>query len=645
MYKFSSNIILILCFGYSPIYANATELFSDDFSNNLSAWTPIGNWSIQQNELYVDYNITCGNIYCSQADMILNDQYQPNGNYIASIDFIRTIDAQHSTYYQAYTSFSLWQNTNSKIQIGIGGSGWNSWGGLQTMVNVDIQTWNGYWQQVFQQSFPYNWNPDEWNTAKIKKHGDTYSLYINDEYLMDYQDTFLNGTGKIGLHSYGTKRLDNFTLSSDTELTANAGPDQTVSENDIVILSGMNSTGTAPLTYSWSQIAGPTISLDLTDPLQPTFIAPYVNSNSTITFDLVVSSGTSSSNHDTVDITVVSVNNPPVPDAGDDSTIKEGANYILDGSNSYDPENDQISYAWQQIDGLPTVMLEPNNQMVNPSFTAPTGVVGQTLLFQLITSDGKESSIPTSDLSFSNADTVAITIVENSTPIAAAGPYETSDEGTQTTLDGSNSYDSDGGDTLSYQWTQTAGPTVQLNNATITTPSFTTPFTSAGGVDLEFTLTVTDDDPVNPKSSNDSVVVHVRNINDPPSCDLAYPSNDSLWPPNHKMKEIDIEGIMDDDSIYNTITLEITGVTQDEPVNGQGDGDSNPDAVIQEGESADSILLRAERAGNGNGRAYTIHFNANDGFESCSGMVTVGIPQNRKDTVIDDGQLYDSTSQ
>ena len=43
-----------------------------------------------------------------------------------------------------------------------------------------------------------------------------------------------------------------------------------------------------------------------------------------------------------------------------------------------------------------------------------------------------------------------------------------------------------------------------------------------------------------------------------------------------------------------------TPVTQDEPVNGLGDGDTGPDAVTL----SDGILLRAERSGTGDGRVY-----------------------------------------
>ncbi len=95
----------------------------------------------------------------------------------------------------------------------------------------------------------------------------------------------------------------------------------------------------------------------------------------------------------------------------------------------------------------------------------------------------------------------------------------------------------------------------------------------------------------------------------------------------------------------NAVTIQITGVTQDEPVNGVGDGDTSPDAVI----SGDSVLLRAERTGltggvQENGRVYVVNFTADDGQGgSCSGSIAVGVPHDRKDTPVDDGQNIDST--
>jgi hypothetical protein len=257
-----------------------------------------------------------------------------------------------------------------------------------------------------------------------------------------------------------------------------------------------------------------------------------------------------------------------------------------------------------------------------------------------------------------NTDSVTLTVVENSAPVANAGADQTKDEGALVSLDGTGSSDPDGGDTLSFEWVQVAGTPVTLSDATSPTPTFDAPAVAPGGVDLVFELVVTDDDPLNPKSSvADSVTVSVRNANDPPSCDLGRSvcpdskiSNVDeclLWPPNHTMVSVEIAGVMDEDPVHNDITLQITGVTQDEPVDGQGDGDSSPDAVIVDGDPADSVLVRAERMGFGggqeNGRVYVVEFTADDGFESCIGSVTIGVSHDRKDTPTDDGQLFDST--
>lgn len=425
--------------------------------------------------------------------------------------------------------------------------------------------------------------------------------------------------------------------------SANAGPDQTVDEELLVTLDGSGSSDLEgePLNYNWTQIAGPTVALTGADTATPSFDAPYVSSSQTLTFELIVDDGTNFSDPDSVDIAVVSTNNPPVADAGNDGTVKPGAVATLDGSRSFDPENDPITYQWAQVSGTPVTLSDDSAQ--KPTFTAPD-VVGDVLLFQLQLTDGMEASTPSAATDSSLADIVAVTIVANSRPVADAGPDQTKDEGSVVQLNGAGSSDSDGGDILSFRWSQTGGTPVTLSNSSTSVPTFSAPFVGAGGDDLNFALVVADDDPANPLASPpDDVVIHVSNINDPPSCNLAVADPDSLWPPTHKMKSVNIDGVMDSDAEFNTVTLQITSVTQDEPVNGLGDGDSSPDAVIQFGDPADSVLIRAERSGNGNGRVYSIGFTASDGFESCNGAVEVTVPHSRKSDSVDDGQIYDAT--
>lgn len=443
--------------------------------------------------------------------------------------------------------------------------------------------------------------------------------------------------------------------------------DQTVDEGVFVTLSALNFDGRDSLQLSWSQTGGPSpfVTLFGATSLTPTFQAPFVETNQTLTFQLALSgllifepiSGGGFiepvSGGGFIDITVVPVNSPPIADAGNDGTVKEGAIATLDGSFSFDPdgEGDTISYSWSQVDpDGPAVTLNGANT-VAPTFDAPLGGLGEELLFRLVVSDGMESSVPTTDIDEASAsdadDTVKLTIVENSPPVADAGTDDTVDEGSPVALSGLGSTDPDGGDTISYSWSQTGpGPSVTLVDANTATPTFDAPPVS-GLTPLTFELTVTDDDNpsgFNPKSDTDSVVINVRSINDPPSCGLAVADNARLWPPNHKMVPVGIDGVMDADSVFNMVTLTITGVTQDEPIDGTGDGDSSPDAMIVAGDPAESVMLRRERAGNANGRVYVVSFSATDGFEGCTGSVAVTVPHDRKGPdAVDDGQTVDST--
>lgn len=130
-------------------------------------------------------------------------------------------------------------------------------------------------------------------------------------------------------------------------------------------------------------------------------------------------------------------------------------------------------------------------------------------------------------------------------------------------------------------------------------------------------------------------------INSPPDCSGVTASQESLWPPNHKLRSITLSGGSDPDG--DSVTLSVTGVTQDEPLNGRGDGDTAPDA--RSGASSNEVLLRAERSGTGDGRVYEISFTGDDGRGGrCQGSVTVGVPhdQGHGSTAVDSGQTVDS---
>lgn len=138
--------------------------------------------------------------------------------------------------------------------------------------------------------------------------------------------------------------------------------------------------------------------------------------------------------------------------------------------------------------------------------------------------------------------------------------------------------------------------------------------------------------------SDQAVTATFRRLID---CTLARPSLSQLGPPNHQLMGIDILGITDPDG--GPVQVTITAITQDEPVNGLGDGDISPDGF---GIGTAQAQLRTERSGLGNGRVYLIAVNAEDGKGGrCTGTVTVSVPrdQGKGAVPIDDGQQYDST--
>ena len=421
-----------------------------------------------------------------------------------------------------------------------------------------------------------------------------------------------------------------------TDPVADAGPDQTVNEGEAVTLNagGSSAPNGGTISYLWTQVGGPAVNLSNATSPSPSFHSPFVATSQVLSFQLTVTDAHGNSVNDFVDVSVIQYNDPPVADAGLDGTVKEGAARMLDGSASWDNNGESIaSYQWSQISGPAVALIGDTSS--TPTFLAPAGTAGQFVTFSLIVSDGKEPS---------TADTVAINIVANSAPVAAAGTDQTKDEGTVVTLDGTASSDPDIGDVLSYAWQQTGGPAVNLQNASTQVATFNAPAVS-GSAALTFELVVTDDDATVQKSDNDSVTVNVRDVNAPPSCDLAVASSPKLWPPDHRMEAVSINGVTDNDQTYNAVAISVTGVTQDEPVRGTGDGDSSPDATIVSGGTADSALLRRERSGTGNGRVFTVNFTASDGFESCSGAVKVSVQHSRNGTgAVDDGQAFNSTA-
>jgi hypothetical protein len=106
--------------------------------------------------------------------------------------------------------------------------------------------------------------------------------------------------------------------------------------------------------------------------------------------------------------------------------------------------------------------------------------------------------------------------------------------------------------------------------------------------------------------------------NHPPDCAGVGADPSSLWPPNKHLRAVSLSAATDPDG--DAVTLRVTGVTHDE----------GGAAGWQAAASDDQVQVRAERDAKGDGRVYTIAFEATDEHGvSCAGETTVTVPRHK----------------
>jgi len=223
-------------------------------------------------------------------------------------------------------------------------------------------------------------------------------------------------------------------------------------------------------------------------------------------------------------------------------------------------------------------------------------------------------------------------------PVADAGDDQTIPcapaAGADVVLDGTGSVDPDLGAVLNYTWTGDA--LVGLPPVVGAMPTVTLP----AGVHV---LTLTVDDGVGGDGmSSDDVQITVVADTEPPQMVLAMDSAE-IWPPNHKQYVFDTADIVA--SVSDTCDTEMTPAdvvfargTSDEEDNGNGDGNTTGDIVLDCG----IALVRAERAGPGDGRVYELFLAARDAAGNATEAVfTVSVPHDRAHSPTDSGDVFE----
>ena len=180
---------------------------------------------------------------------------------------------------------------------------------------------------------------------------------------------------------------------------------------------------------------------------------------------------------DTVAI-FIKANMCPRADAGSDQTLSNGCNFlaILNGSDSEDPQDEEIFYQWTSLDGYNSNLSNPNS--VSTDFEFPLTDEDNIFLFVLMVSDAQHSI----------SDTISINYLDNDAPVADAGADVVTCEH-EFYLSAAGSYDVNW-NTLTYSWSSMDG--LELEGSSSSKPLVTSPNDLSASQTYRVSLTVDD---------------------------------------------------------------------------------------------------------------------------------------------------------
>ena len=234
-----------------------------------------------------------------------------------------------------------------------------------------------------------------------------------------------------------------------------------------VYLDGSRSSVTGgEINYEWTVLTiiadGLEISSSQSDEVDPYFKYPdEILSDTTFLIELrVFDDDEICENRDTMEVFCYA-NMCPTAYAGDDQTLSNGCDLtaMLDGTESEDPQDEEIMYQWSSLEGYDDNISESNSS--TPTFTFPEVDTDRIFSFKLIVSDAIHEV----------SDTVRISYLNNDAPVADAGnDLETCEYSFY--LNASQSYDVNWNE-LSYSWSSLDGLT--LNGTSSKTPIVTSP--------------------------------------------------------------------------------------------------------------------------------------------------------------------------
>ncbi|UCC71969.1 MAG: hypothetical protein JSV86_16620 [Gemmatimonadota bacterium] len=276
---------------------------------------------------------------------------------------------------------------------------------------------------------------------------------------------------------------------------------------------------------------------------------------------------------------------------------------------------DILLIAWNDASAWVDMLPAGNGLSFDPEAATITAYASNTVDLLIFTELG--------DVFLKPGETIQITEsqppTENQPPVADAGSDQTvectGNSEAEITLDGSASSDPDG-DVLTYTW--------RLDGEVIGQPTTDPTAQVTLGLGTHTIELIVEDG--NGGSDTDEVEVTVEDTQAPTIAMTVDPAE--LWPPNHKMVLV-AAGVSASDACCDVMLA--VDVVSNEPEDGTGDGSTDPDwQVVDLGDGTFDVYVRAERAGGGDGRVYTITATASDSEGNATTSAgTVTVPHDR----------------
>jgi hypothetical protein len=202
-------------------------------------------------------------------------------------------------------------------------------------------------------------------------------------------------------------------------------------------------------------------------------------------------------------------------------------------------------------------------------------------------------------------DSVAVRVLSGSVEVTIGGQTQSVTEGESTTLIHDTIPPTIVAPAMTVEATSAAGAIVNYTSLVVTDNSGNASVTAtpASGSVLpvgDTTVTVAASDAAG-NGLTTSFIVTVRDTTAPAIASVT-PDRTELAPPNHRLVPIHL-AVLASDAVDPAPACRVESATSNEPDNGTGDGDITGDIRVT---GPLSLELRAERAGSGTGRGYTL---------------------------------------